>query len=71
MLFGYGLSQSRDLLGGVLQSEHHFTPPLAVTVARPGEPDGVMYCELPRTKLDRVRKAGSIATNLLFAFSPP
>ena len=70
MLFGYGMAQSRDLLGSVLQSERDFTPPLPVTVVRPGQPDGVMYCELPSTKLDKVKKAGSVATNLLFAFSP-
>ena len=70
MMFGYGLSQSRDLLGGVLQSERDLTPPLAVTVVRPGRPDGVMSCELPKTVLDSFRKAGSVAVNLLFAFSP-
>lgn len=70
MAAGYGLSQSRDLLGGLLQSEHDLTPPLEVTVARPGRPDGMMYCELPKTVLDRFRQAGNFAVNLLFAFSP-
>lgn len=70
MLAGYGLSQTRDLLGGVLESERYLAPPLPVTVARPGRPEGTMYCEMPKTALDRFRKAGSIGLNLLFAFSP-
>ncbi|HWQ53450.1 MAG TPA: POTRA domain-containing protein [Bryobacteraceae bacterium] len=74
MLAGYGVTQSRDLLGGLFESERTFTPPIEVKITRGTGPDapieGVMVCELPATKMDRLRKAGAITTGLLFSMSP-
>lgn len=74
MLLGYGMSQARGLLGGVLESERSLTPPLEVKVTRGKGPDapveGILYCEMPATALDRLRQVGSVATGLLFAFTP-
>lgn len=74
MLLGYGMSQARDALGGALQGERALTPPLEVKVTRGKGPDapieGILYCEMPATPLDRLRQVGSVATGLVFAFTP-
>lgn len=74
MLLSYGLGQSRDLLAGVWESERDFTPPIEVKIVRGAGPDapveGAMLCEMPATRLDRLRQAGSVTTNLMFALTP-
>jgi outer membrane protein assembly factor BamA len=74
MALGYGMGQVRDLLSGPLQGERELTPPLEVKITRGVGPDapivGIMLCEMPATKLDRLRQVGSVGLNLVFAMSP-
>lgn len=74
MLLGYGMSKAREALGGAFESERSLTPPLEVKVTHGTGPDapieGVLYCEMPATALDRLRQAGAVASGLVFAFSP-
>jgi len=75
-LTGYGVSQTHDLLGALFQSDRAYTPGLTVTIAHAGadgphkSPEGAMYCELPKAKLEWVRQVSGAAVNLLFSFMP-
>lgn len=71
MLAGYGAAQTRDLLHGLFESERSYTPGLLVTIAKgEGTPEGTLFCEMAKTKLDWVKQIGGTATNLMFAFLP-
>jgi Surface antigen variable number repeat len=68
VLAGYGMSQTRGLLRNALESERSFTPGLPVTIAKEGS-EGTMFCEVPKTRLDRVRQIGGTAAGVLFSMS--
>jgi hypothetical protein len=74
VLLGYGTSQVRNLLGGVLETSRSYTPPLTVTVAHTGPMgsarEGAISCELPKTKLDWVKQITDISTRFAFSFFP-
>jgi outer membrane protein insertion porin family len=69
MLAGYGVSQTRNLLQGLLQTDRAVTPDLLVTVTRQGR-EGTLRCEPPQVRLDRVRQMAGLGVNALFSFSP-
>src|SRR5579883_219233 len=69
MLAGYGVSQTRNLLEGVLQSDRALTPDLPVTVSHEGH-EGTLRCEAPKPRLGRVRQIAGMAVSVAFSFSP-
>ena len=69
MLAGYGMSHTRSFLHSLLGTDRAGAPELAVTVAHEGR-EGVMSCEPPRPRSDRVRQVAGAAVNVLFSFSP-
>lgn len=69
MLAGYGMSQTRSFLHGLLGTDRARAPELPVTVAHEGR-EGVMSCSPPRPRFDRVRRVAGAAINVLFSFSP-
>ena len=69
MLAGYGMSQTRNLLAGLLKTDRASTPELLVTVSHDGS-EGSMRCEPPRPRFDRMRQIAGAAANVLFSFSP-
>lgn len=69
MLAGYGISQTRNFLQGLLATERGVTPDLMVTVAQDGR-EGVLRCEPPQPRLNRLRQVAGAAVNVLFSFSP-
>jgi outer membrane protein insertion porin family len=74
VLLGYGVSQARNLLGGVLESPRSYTPPLVVTVAHSGPVgsarEGAISCEPPKTKLDWAKQITDITSRFAFSFFP-
>ena len=70
----YGMSQTRTLLSPLFQAERDFQPALPVTIERVGSDvpggDGVMYCTLPKTKLDWARQIAGTAVSAAFSFVP-
>lgn len=69
MLAGYGVSQTRNFLEGILQTDRALTPDLLVTVVHDGR-EGILRCEPPKPRLNRVRQVGGTAVNVLFSFAP-
>jgi outer membrane protein assembly factor BamA len=74
VLLGYGASQTRNLLSGVLESPRSYTPPLTVSVVHTGPVssgrEGAISCEMPKTKLDWVKQITDITTRFAFSFFP-
>ena len=70
----YGMSQTRTLLSPLFQAERDFQPALPVTIERVGSDvpggDGVMYCTLPKTKLDWARQIAGTAVSTALSFVP-
>ena len=70
----YGMSQTRTLLSPLLQTGRDFQPALPVTIERVGSDEpggaGVMYCTLPKTKLDWARQIAGTAVSAAFSFVP-
>ncbi|HEY1240646.1 MAG TPA: POTRA domain-containing protein [Bryobacteraceae bacterium] len=69
MVAGYGMSQTRNFLHGILGTDRVREPALAVTVSHEGR-EGVMSCEALRPRFDRIRQVATPAVNVLFSFSP-
>jgi len=69
MLAGYGVSQTRNFLQGILQTDRALMPDLLVTVVHDGR-EGTLRCEPPKPRLDRMRQIGGTAVNVLFSFAP-
>ncbi|HJT88687.1 MAG TPA: POTRA domain-containing protein [Bryobacteraceae bacterium] len=69
LLASYGMSQARGLLGGVLDTGREYLLPLSVEVLHNGT-QGTMSCDPPKPRLYALRRAGGIASGLLFSFSP-
>jgi hypothetical protein len=69
MLLGYGVGQTRDLLGGVFRSDRGLTPDLPVTIVNAGR-EGTMMCAPPKTGWDWARQVGGIVTSVGFSFLP-
>jgi outer membrane protein insertion porin family len=74
VLVGYGMSQTRSLLGHVLESPRSYTPPLTVTVSHFGPNgetrEGAISCEPEKTKLDWVKQITDITSRFAFSFLP-
>ncbi|MBZ5580084.1 MAG: hypothetical protein LAP40_26285 [Acidobacteriia bacterium] len=69
LLAGYGLAHARGLVRDALETERALTPDLPVAVVN-DRGGGILNCQLPPTRSDRVRQFAGTATNLLFSFSP-
>ena len=76
MLLGYGFSRARWMAGGWFSSPS-VTPPLPVAIVHATEegvidatPTGTLYCEPPKPRYAWARKAGGLATGLMFSLSP-
>jgi hypothetical protein len=69
MLAGYGVSQTRTLLAGLLQTDRALTPDLLVAVSHDGH-EGTLRCEPPNARFERLRQVANAAVNVLFSFSP-
>jgi outer membrane protein assembly factor BamA len=70
MGFAYAVSQARSLTRPLFDTERTYIPGLAVTIERNGNPQGAMYCEPAKTKLDWARQISGIAVNVFFTFMP-
>jgi len=75
MAEGYGLSKARWLLGGLFKSGAYEEPALPVSIVH-AAPEGqgeeslpTLYCEVPKPRMAMVRRAGALATGLLFSFA--
>jgi hypothetical protein len=69
MLAGYGVSQTRNLLTGLLQTDRALTPDLLVTVSHDGR-EGTLRCEPPKARFDWVRPVAAAGVTVLFSFAP-
>jgi len=69
MVAGYGMSQTRSFLHGILGTDRARAPALSVTVSHEGR-EGVMSCEAPKPRFDRIRQIAGAGVNVLFSFSP-
>lgn len=75
MAEGYGLSKARWLLGGLFKTGASAEPALPVSIVHAAaegqaeEPPATLYCEVPKPRMDMVRRAGGLATGLLFSFA--
>jgi hypothetical protein len=73
---GYGLSKARWLLGSLFKSGASGEPALPVSIVHAAqgdqdeEPVGTLYCEVPKTRLDLVRRVGGLAVGVGFSFFP-
>ena len=74
ILVGYGMSETRSLLGPVLESPRSYTPPLTVTVTHVGprgdSREGAFSCDPEKTKLDWVKQITDITSRFAFSFLP-
>ena len=73
LVASYGVSQTRTLLSPLFQSKRDFQPDLSVTIEHRGseQPEGMMYCSMPKTKLDWAKQIGGMAFNLATSFIVP
>jgi outer membrane protein insertion porin family len=69
MLAGYGMSQTRNLLEGVLKTDRRLTPELPVTVSHDNR-QSAMSCEPPKPRFYGMRQAAGAAVDVLFSFAP-
>ena len=76
MLLGYGFSRARWMAGGWFSSPS-VTPALPVAIVHAAEaevtdatPAGTLYCEPPKPRFAWIRRAGGLATGLMFSLSP-
>lgn len=76
VLLGYGFSRARWLAGGVFAAPST-TPALAVAIvhatgegATDATPTGTLYCEAPKSRFAWARRAGGLATGLMFSLAP-
>lgn len=68
-LAGYGVSQTRNFLQGILQTDRALTPDLLATVAHEGR-EGTLRCEPPPPRFNRLRQIAGAGINVLLSFSP-
>jgi len=64
---GYGVSQFRDLVSGLAQTNRSFAEALPVAITPGG---GSLYCEVPKTKLDWMRQITGPAMHLALSVVP-
>jgi outer membrane protein assembly factor BamA len=73
---GYVLSKARGFTSALFARDRYEQPVLPVAVVHTAEGGvedgrgGVLYCELPKPRLDWARRVGGTATSLMFSFVP-